>query len=41
MLGPYDVLSGCIGFDWDGDNSEKNWQKHRVSVVECEHLSCR
>src|ERR1700694_25048 len=32
--GPYDLLSGCVGFDWDGDNSQKNWQKHLVSVME-------
>ena len=24
------------GFDWDAGNSEKNWQKHGVSVGECE-----
>ena len=27
------------GFDWDAGNSEKNWQKHGVSVGECEETS--
>ena len=34
----YDLLSGCTGFDWDVDNSQKNWEKHRVSVLECEQV---
>jgi len=31
-------LLGCIGFQWDKDNIEKNWLKHRVSPVECEQV---
>jgi uncharacterized DUF497 family protein len=27
-----------IGFDWDAGNREKNWQKHRVSIGECEEV---
>ena len=25
-----------VGFDWSGGNAEKNWEKHHVSVAECE-----
>jgi len=32
------ILSRCIGFDWDEDNSTKNWFKHRVSPAESEQL---
>ncbi|HEX9757095.1 MAG TPA: BrnT family toxin [Nitrospiria bacterium] len=32
----FDVLSKCIGFEWDKHNSEKIWQKHRVTPSECE-----
>ena len=31
-------LSGCTGFQWDEGNAEKNWEKHRVTRVECEQL---
>jgi len=31
-------LSGCIGFQWDDGNTDKNWIKHRVSWTECEEL---
>jgi hypothetical protein len=31
-------LPGCIGFQWDKDNIEKNWLKHKVSPVECEQV---
>jgi uncharacterized DUF497 family protein len=31
-------LSRCTGFQWDEGNSEKNWEKHRVSRFECEQL---
>jgi uncharacterized DUF497 family protein len=33
-----DVLSGCIGFDWDVANLEKNWVKHQVTPFECEQI---
>ena len=26
------------GFDWDEGNLIKNWEKHRVSAVECEQV---
>ena len=26
------------GFDWDGGNLPKNWEKHRVSASECEQV---
>ena len=31
-------LLDCIGFQWDKDNIEKNWLKHKVSPVECEQV---
>ena len=31
-------LPGCTGFQWDKDNIEKNWRKHKVSPVECEQV---
>lgn len=31
-------LLDCAGFDWDQGNIEKNWQKHKVSPVECEQI---
>ena len=31
-------LSRCTGFQWNGGNAEKNWEKHRVSRLECERL---
>ena len=31
-------LSHCTGFQWDEGKSTKNWDKHRVSRVECEQL---
>ena len=34
----FDVLSQCVGFDWDGGNSLKNWMRHGVSDAECEEL---
>jgi uncharacterized DUF497 family protein len=26
------------GFEWDKDNIEKNWLKHKVTPVECEQV---
>ena len=26
----------CSGFQWDKHNIQKNWEKHKVSPVECE-----
>jgi uncharacterized DUF497 family protein len=31
-------LQACAGFDWDGGNLLKNWEKHRVSAAECEQV---
>lgn len=31
-------LTGCTGFEWDQDNAEKNWRKHRVLPEECEQV---
>ncbi len=33
-----DILSRVEGFDWDKGNIEKNWERHKVSFVECEEL---
>lgn len=32
------ILSGCIGFEWDEHNVEKNWRKHHVTPWECEQV---
>jgi uncharacterized protein len=31
-------LQGCVGFQWDEGNSEKNLEKHDVADVECEEI---
>jgi uncharacterized DUF497 family protein len=31
-------LAACTGFDWDAGNSDKNWERHRVSPGECEQV---
>ncbi len=33
-----EILSKCIGFDWDEGNSRKNWIKHQVTPSECEQI---
>lgn len=33
-----DTFATLTGFEWDAGNSEKNWQKHRVSQTECEQV---
>ncbi len=33
-----DPLDGCIGFDWDDANLEKNWERHRVAFWEAEEV---
>ncbi|MBI5599279.1 MAG: BrnT family toxin [Deltaproteobacteria bacterium] len=38
MADESDVLSGCTGFEWDEHNTEKNWQRHRVTPSECEEI---
>ena len=37
-MGIYQDLEKCAGFQWDEGNSEKNWEKHRVSDGECEEI---
>ena len=31
-------LSQIIGFDWDENNRDKNWEKHEVLTGECEEV---
>jgi uncharacterized DUF497 family protein len=31
-------LLACTGFDWDEGNFLKNWEKHGVTVAECEQV---
>src|SRR5262245_13312128 len=33
-----DDLEKCVGFEWDEGNEGKNWEKHKVSDVECEEI---
>jgi len=33
-----EIISGCVGFDWDDGNLLKNWEKHGVSASECEQV---
>jgi uncharacterized protein len=33
-----DILLQVEGFEWDQSNIEKNWEKHRVSYLECEEV---
>ena len=38
MVTPKKKLENCTGFEWDEGNITKNWEKHDVSVVECEQI---
>src|SRR5215208_1692056 len=31
-------LSQLVGFEWDENNREKNWEKHGVLASECEEV---
>ncbi len=31
-------LSNCTGFEWDQNNIEKIWAKHKVNPFECEQV---
>ena len=31
-------LAGCVGFEWDEGNADKNLEKHGVSDAECEQI---
>ena len=33
-----DILFQLEGFEWGQSNIEKNWEKHRVSYLECEEV---
>ncbi len=33
-----DPLEDCTGFDWDEDNADKNWERHRVTPEEAEDV---
>ena len=33
-----EIISRCVGFDWDDGNLLKNWEKHGVSASECEQV---
>jgi hypothetical protein len=33
-----DIVSYTEGFEWDEGNITKNWEKHRVSHIECEEI---
>ena len=34
----YNILQKCTGFEWDQYNSQKNWEKHKVTPAECEQV---
>ena len=38
MVKPRDRLRECSGFEWDHGNLTKNWERHDVSVAECEQV---
>jgi hypothetical protein len=33
-----DLLAECVGFDWDENNSEKNWIAHQARWTEAEEI---
>jgi hypothetical protein len=33
-----DILSFAEDFEWDEGNIKKNWERHRVSHIECEEI---
>jgi uncharacterized DUF497 family protein len=33
-----EILSRVEGFEWDEGNIKKNWERHRVSYIECEEV---
>jgi len=35
---PNSPLGQCTGFEWDKGNFIKNWEKHGVSILECEQI---
>jgi uncharacterized DUF497 family protein len=37
-VGEQDPLEGCVGFDWDDSNIQKNWDRHQVTPEEAEDM---
>ena len=37
-MGLSETIANFTGFQWDEGNLFKNWEKHRVSAVECEQV---
>jgi len=33
-----EIFSEPKGFDWDEGNIKKNWEKHKVTYLECEEV---
>ena len=33
-----EIFDNCAGFQWDKGNSEKNWERHKVTRNECEQV---
>ena len=33
-----DIVHGLVVFDWDEGNIDKNWEKHKVTISECEDI---
>ena len=33
-----DPLENCTGFEWEEDNTHKNWERHRVTPEEAEDV---
>jgi len=38
VVAAVDRLENCTGFDWDGANAQKNWERHRVTPEEAEDV---
>jgi len=36
-----DPLDSCVGFAWDEDNAQKNWERHKVTPEEAEDIFFR
>lgn len=34
----FERLAQCTGFDWDGGNAPKLWDRHQVTPGECEQV---
>ena len=33
-----DLVDACTGFEWDDDNTIKNWEQHRITPEEAEDV---